>query len=174
MYIFHNHEVLQHSWNLHCTSTKIYENFTEGVNSLANQMKNWIWTSDPETKNILWFHFPANPIFSALMFFLDVVGLFTTVIASWNVYMLWQCQLITAIADHCQAKKYRGEICALHLTYPPSSAYETWAAYFIIFCNMFTIDQKNAEQLEMLKIDMAVFSTSFRLQASAVPVNEVK
>jgi hypothetical protein len=39
---------------------------------------------------------------------------------------------------------------------------------------MFTIDQKNAEQLEMLKIDMAVFSTSFRLQASAVPVNEVK
>ena len=58
MFIFHNHEVLQHSWNLHSTSTKNYENLTESVNSLVNsKMKTSIGTSEPQTKQ-----YPVVPV----------------------------------------------------------------------------------------------------------------
>ena len=78
MSIFHNHEVVRHSWNLNCTSTNIYENFTEGVNSLVSEMKTQYKHQSLKQNNILWFCFFSHyPIFSALMgFFLEMVGLF--------------------------------------------------------------------------------------------------
>jgi hypothetical protein len=61
---------LQHSWNLHCTSTKIYENFTEGVNSLASKTKKLNINIRVWNKTISYGSgFPANPILSALIFF---------------------------------------------------------------------------------------------------------
>jgi hypothetical protein len=135
VFIFHNHEVLQQSWNLHSTSTKNYENLTESVNSLVSKMKTSIGTSEPQTKQYpvvpvsqptllsllykrVFFSWcgwvvclPAYPIFCCLVYDVTWCQKYcpfpgrNSVIASWNVYMLWQCQLIAAIAGQWQAKK---------------------------------------------------------------------
>ena len=63
MSIFHNHEVVRHSWNLNCTSTNIYENFTEGVNSLVSEMKTQYKHQSLKQNNILWFCFFSQPYF---------------------------------------------------------------------------------------------------------------
>jgi hypothetical protein len=61
--IFHNHEVVRHSWNLNCTSTNIYENFTEGVNSLVSEMKTQNKHQSLKQNNILWFCFFSQHYF---------------------------------------------------------------------------------------------------------------
>jgi hypothetical protein len=75
--IFHNYEVLQHSLNLHCTSTKFM------------RILLMVWITRLARWNIrVWNKtYPVVP-FSSQPYFLDMVGwLFTTVIASWNVYV---------------------------------------------------------------------------------------
>jgi hypothetical protein len=47
---------------------KNYENFAEDVNSLASEMKNLIRTCAEHLRSWNRISFPANPIFSALMF----------------------------------------------------------------------------------------------------------
>jgi hypothetical protein len=103
------------------------------VNSLASKTKKRIWTTSLKQNNILWFWF-SSQLYSLCsnVFFLDVGCLLTCLpyfllFALWcNLNNLWCnkntvccpqlllleilyivviCQLITAIADQCQAKK---------------------------------------------------------------------
>ena len=60
MSIFHNHEILRHSWNLHCTSF-YNENFTEGVNSLASKTR--YEHQSLKQNNILRLRFSSQPYF---------------------------------------------------------------------------------------------------------------
>jgi hypothetical protein len=73
--IFHNYEVLQHSWNFHCTSTKNYENFLRVWIAWLARWEPHINTKCLKQNNILWFRFSSQPYFLGC-FFLDVVGLF--------------------------------------------------------------------------------------------------
>ena len=62
------------------------------------------------------------------------------------------------IADHCQAKKYLKKICFIQPTYP--TFFGIWNLNHIFFV-MFKIDQKNANQLEILKFDWNFFQLHF-------------
>ena len=63
--IFNNYEVLQHSWNFHCTSTKIYENFLRVWIAWLARWKPHINTSVWNKTISCGSGFPANPIFLA-------------------------------------------------------------------------------------------------------------
>ena len=181
---FCNHELrgrdLQHSWNLHCPSTK-NENFTEDVNSLASVMKSSIWTSESETISCgLWFRFSSQskcfsrcgwvvrlPAYPTLLLF-ALCNLMRKILSAAQhsycflkcLYVVALCQLVTTIAGQCQSKNIWRKF-VFQPTYP------TFLSYLNNICFvLFKIDQKNADQLQF-------FSTSFWLQASAVLVNKV-
>ena len=91
-------------------------------------------------------------------------------IALWNVQMLGQCQLITAIADQWQAKNIWRKFVFFGPTYP--TFFQDIKPEPHIFCNVLWTSEK-CRPIGNVQIWLEFFSTSFRFQASAVLVNQV-
>jgi hypothetical protein len=123
--------------------------------------------------------FPANPILFALMFSLDV-GCLLTCLPYFLLFALW-CNLnnlwcnkntvccpqlllleILYVADRQKPKKNLKKICFIWATYPEPH----------IFSNVQNWSEK-CWPTGNVKIWLDFFSTSFRFQESAVPINQV-
>ena len=116
---------------------------------------------------------PAYPIFCCLLYdatWCQKYCLLPTVIALWNVQMLGQCQLITAIADQWQAKNIWRKFVFFGPTYP--TFFQDIKPEPHIFCNVLWTSEK-CRPIGNVQIWLEFFSTSFRFQASAVLVNQV-
>jgi hypothetical protein len=153
--IFNNYEVLQHSWNFHCTSTKNYENFLREWIAWLARWKAHINTSVWNKTISCGSGFPANPIFLALFFSrCGWVVCFFGCFAYFLLFALW-CNLMPKIlsvahsycsltcsdvgtmpTDHSNcwpmaSQKYLKKIFLwTYLSYF-FSGYKTWTVYFL-------------------------------------------
>jgi hypothetical protein len=101
---------------------------------------------------------PAYPIFCCLLYdatWCQKYCLLPTVIALWNVQMLGQCQLITAIADQWQTKNIWRKFVFFGPTYP--TFFQDIKPEPHIFCNVLWTSEK------CRPIDLSPFKWNFDL-----------
>ena len=154
--------IIMRSCDILGTCTVHHSTKNEGVNSLAS--KTQYEHQSLKQNNILWLLFSSQPYFLFsrcgwvvcllaypffVCFMMDLMLKILSVVA--------KCQMIILLTI-VKPKNIWRKFVLFNLPILLFSGYETWTTYFFV---MFKTDQKNANQLEILKFDWNFFQLHF-------------